>query len=263
VDIATRRERGRWRLIAQLDEWLQVPMLLLSLVWLALVVIELSSGESRLLETIGIVIWALFLLEFAVRLALAPDKSVFFKRNWLTVIALAIPALRVLRALAFLRAARALRSIRLVRIVGTANRSMNALRDALKRRQAGYVAALTLAVVLLGAAGMLSFEPAGEVENGFISYADALWWTVMLISSIGSAYWPVTVEGRLLTALLALYGLGVIGYIAATFASFFVGRDAEARGGPVAGSADLDALRRELRAIRQAIDRANDGPAQA
>ena len=263
MDIATRRERGRWRLIAQLDEWLQVPMLLLSLVWLAILVIELSSGESRLLETLGIAIWAVFLIEFAVRIALAPDKKLFFKRNWLTVVALAVPALRILRALAFLRAARALRSIRLVRIVGTANRSMNALRQALRRRQAGYVGAVTVAVVLLGAAGMLSFEHAREVENGFRSYGDALWWTVMLISSIGSAYWPVTVEGRLLTALLALYGLGVIGYIAATFASFFIGRDAEMRGGPIAGSAELNALRGELRALRQSLERANGNPAKA
>ena len=76
----------------------------------------------------------------------------------------------------------------------------------------------------------------------------------MLISSIGSAYWPETTEGRLLTALLALYGLGVIGYIAAAFASFFVGRDAEDRHGPVAGRAELERIRQDLREVRRLLE---------
>lgn len=243
-----------WRLLAELDEWLRVPMILLSLVWLAILIIELTGGGSRLLETIALAIWVLFIGEFLLRFALAPDKSEFLRGNWLTLIALIVPALRVFRALAIVRAARALRSLRLVRIVGTANRSMNALRRSLKRRQAGFVAAATTAVILLGAAGMLSFEPASEVDGGFTSFGDALWWTVMLVSSLGSAFWPVTTEGRLLTALLAFYGLGVIGYIAAAFASYFVGRDAERRDGPVAGSAEIAALRDELRQLRMALE---------
>jgi len=248
------RPRGRWRLIAQLDDWLRLPMLVLSLAWLAILVVELTGGGSPLLTIIGIGIWVVFIAEFVIRLLLAPAKLQFLKSNWLTIIALAVPALRLVRVFAVLRAARALRSLRLVRIVGTANRSMNALRKSLKRRQAGYVGLVTAAVVLVGAAGMLSFEPASEVAGGFTSYGDALWWTVMLITSIGSAYWPVTAEGRLLTALLALYGLGVIGYIAATFASYFVGRDAEERHGPIAGSGELKALRGEIRALSAAVE---------
>ena len=98
---------------------------------------------------------------------------------------------------------RALRGLRLVRIVGTANRSMNALKATLSRRGFGYVAGLTLLVIFLGAAGMLNFENAAEVDGGFTSYGHALWWTGMLVASIGSDFWPHTTEGRLLTMLLA------------------------------------------------------------
>lgn len=251
--MATRHER--WRTLIQLDEWVRVPMLLLSLMWLLIVVAELTFGDGGLLTTVGTVIWIVFILEFALRFTLAPGKRVFLKKNWLTVIALAVPALRLFRALSVLRAASALRGLRLVRIVGTANRSMNALRSALRRRQFGYVAALTLLVLCLGSAGMLSFEPAGEVDGGFTSYGHALWWTGMLVASIGSDYWPVTTEGRVLAALLALYGLAVFGYITATFASFFIGRDAERPTGPVAGSREIAALRGELRALRLALER--------
>lgn len=245
--------RLRWRLLSDLDQWLRMPVVLLSLTWLAIVTWELVSGSTELLTTIGTVIWVLFIIEFVVRFALAPRKAPFLRSNWLTVIALAVPALRLVKALSVLRAARALRSIRLVRIVGTANRSMIALKTSLRRRGVGYVAGLTLLVVALGAAGMLNLENGRDVDGGFTSYGDALWWTGMLIASIGTDFWPATTEGRLLAMLLAMYGLAVFGYIAATLASFFVGRDAQETAGPLASSADVRRLLMELRALRAEI----------
>lgn len=245
--------RERWQTLEQLDEWLRTPMLVLSFLWLLIVVVELTQGATALLTVFGTIIWVIFILEFLLRLGLAPEKVPFLKKNWLTMVALIVPALRLVRALAVLRAARALRGFRLVRIVGTANRGMNALRSTLRRRGFGYVLGLTLLVLFLGAAGMLSFEPADEVEGGFTTYADALWWTGMLIATIGSDFWPATAAGRVLSFLLALYGLAVFGYIAATFASFFIGRDADADEGEVAGSRDIAALREEIAALRAAL----------
>lgn len=245
--------QARWRVLAQLDEWLRGPMLILSLLWLAILLAELMGGGSDLLVTFGTIIWIVFILEFALRFALAPQKGIFLRRNLLTMFALAVPALRLLRSFAILRAARALRGVRLVRIVGTANRSMNALKATLRRRGFGYVIGLTLVVIGLGAGGMLSFEPAGEVDGGFTGYGHALWWTGMLVASIGTDFWPSTVEGRILSSLLALYGLAVFGYVAATFASFFIGRDAASSRGEVAGSGEVAALRREIRALREAL----------
>jgi len=141
-----------------------------------------------------------------------------------------------------------------VRIVGTANRGMNALRHSLARRKVGYVGGMTLLVVTLGAAGMLYFEPAKEVGGGFKSYADALWWTVMLLTTIGSQYWPQTGEGRILAVLMSIYGLAVFGYITAVLASFFVGRDAEEPDAPVAGADDIRKLREEIAALRKVLE---------
>lgn len=243
----------RWDTLRALDNWLEKPMLLLSFVWLVLLLVELIHGITDLLETFGTLIWAAFILEFALRFTLAPEKTRFLQTNWLTIIALIVPALRLFRVFSFLKAARALRGVRLVRVVGSLNRGMNALRRTLKRRQFGYVLALTSLVLFLGAAGMYSFEPAPEIEAGFTSYGHALWWTGMLIASIGTDFWPITAEGRLLSALLSIYGLAVFGYITASFASFFVGRDAEAPDGEIAGASELALLRAELEALRQVL----------
>lgn len=111
----------RLNALEQLDAWLRTPMLVLSFVWLALVVVELVWGSSRLLEVIGTAIWIVFIIEFLVRFALAPYKLAFLKGNWLSVLALIAPAFRLLRLFRVVRFARAARGLRLVRIVGTAN----------------------------------------------------------------------------------------------------------------------------------------------
>ncbi len=244
-------ENERWSALAELDEWLRTPMLVLSFLWLLLVVVELVWGAFDALETFGTAIWVAFLLEFAVRFALAPEKIGFLRQNWLTVIALVVPAFRLFRAFRIVRVARAARGLRLVRIVGTANRGMNALRASLSRRGLGYVTGLTVLVALLGAGGMLAFEPASQVDGGFESYADALWWTGMLLATMGSEFWPRTPEGRILCFLLAVYGFAVFGYITASFASFFVGRDAASEEGEVAGTREIAALRAEIAALRR------------
>lgn len=243
-----------WKALRELDAWLEKPMLVLSFLWLVLVILELTRGSTALLEWFGTAIWIAFIAEFILRFSLAPEKRQFLRENWLTVIALIVPALRLFRAFTVFRAARALRGLRLVRVVGTANRGMNALRRTLKRRQFGYVFALTLVILLLGAAGMMSFEPAEQSPGGFTSYSHALWWTGMLIASIGTDFWPVTTEGRVLSSLLSLYGLAVFGYITAAFASFFVGRDAEAADGEIAGAPDLARLSAEIAALREALE---------
>jgi voltage-gated potassium channel len=119
----------------------------------------------------------------------------------------------------------------------------------MRRRGLGYAVALTALVTLLGAGGMLAFEPAAEGEGGFVGFADALWWTAMLMTTMGSAYWPQTAEGRLLCLLLSFYAFAVFGYITASFASFFVGRDREEE--RAAGSdPDAAGLRSEVAALR-------------
>lgn len=245
-------QEERWKVLTQLEEWLETPMILLSFVWFSLVVVELTWTTSGLFELLGTIIWIVFIAEFALRLVLAPDKLRFLKRNPITIVALIAPAFRFFRALRLLRL---VRGLRLVRIVGTANRSLNALRKSLGRRGLRYVVGATVLVTLLGAAGMLAFEPAREVEGGFEGYGEALWWTAMLVATMGSGFWPQTAEGRLLTFLLSLYGFGVFGYITASFATFFIGQEAQDKEGDVAGAADVAALREEIALLRAELQR--------
>ena len=231
-------------------------MLVLGFVWLALLILEFTRGLPPVLEAAGTIIWVVFILDFALKFALAPDKSDYLKANWLTALALAIPALRVFRVfrvVRVLRAARAARGLRLFRVVSSLNRGMRALGATMRRRGFGYVVALTVIVALSGAAGMYAFESELPDGRGLNTYGEALWWTAMVMTTMGSDYFPRTVEGRVLCLALAVYAFAVFGYVTATLATFFVGRDAESEEAEVAGAVQVESLRAEVAALREEL----------
>ncbi|GAA4306136.1 hypothetical protein GCM10023183_21020 [Nibribacter koreensis] len=230
-------------------------MIALGFVWLVLLVVEFIWGLTPVLEMASVAIWILFVLDFLLRFTLAPDKMPFLKSNWLTAVSLLVPALRVFRITRFLRVfrtVRAVRGIRLVRVLSSLNRGMKSLGATMNRRGFGYMLALSLAVLLAGAAGMYAFEK--DQPNGFDSYSEALWWTAMLLISLGSEYWPQSAEGRALCFLLALYGFAVLGYFTALLASFFLDRDAASNETEIAGAKQIVALQQEVRALRGMLE---------
>lgn len=244
--------RERYKLLNALQNTLEMPMIFLGFLWLVLLVVELIWGLNTWLQGISTFIWVIFILDFLVKLILAPDKLKFLKNNILTIISLLVPALRVFR---IARAFRVVRSFRLVKVIGSINRSMRTLAATMHRRAFGYVFLLTLIVICLGAAGMLAFEK--DVNKGFDNYGEALWWTAMLMTSLGSEFWPQTPEGKALCFLLSLYGFAVFGYFTATLASFFMGRDADSQSGEIAGAKQIHALHTEIIALRKQIENIN------
>jgi voltage-gated potassium channel len=257
-------KQQRWELLEHINTITDTPMIVLSFVWLGLLALDLTHGLGLLLQGVSNIIWALFVLDFVIEIIIAPHKRDYLRHNWLTAISLLLPALRVLRvfrALRLLQAARAARSLSLLRLLTSLNRGMRALGRTMGRRGIAYVAALTIIVTFAGAAGMAQFESPAALRTdtagvantgaGLSSYGEAVWWTAMIMTTMGSEYWPKTVEGRALGWLLAVYAFAIFGYITATIASYFVGQD---RDGQMqvenASAAEIAALRLEIAALR-------------
>jgi voltage-gated potassium channel len=248
-------DEQRSEILLRLECWLETPMVVLGFAWLALLVVDLVWGLSPLLRDLSDLIWIAFGIDFVVRLLVAPKKLAFLRANWLIALSLVVPALRVVRVLGVLRvlrAAQATQGLQLLRVVASINRGMQALGATMGRRGVGYVVALTAVVTATAAAGMYAFErnaPGGGLDN----YGAALWFTIMLLTTIGSDYWPKTAEGRILCILVSLYAIGVFGYITASLATFFVARDAESDEGELAGEKSVVALREEVAALRTEV----------
>ncbi len=250
VQVENSEKIKRYRRLAKISEWTEIPLIFLGFLWLVLLVVELIWQLTPFLMTLVNVIWVIFILDFLIKLIVAPARWKFLRRNTLTIISLFIPAFRIFRIFASLRLLRSLgviRSIRVIRVVGSVNRGMRVLDKTLERRAFGYVLILTLLIALVAAAAMFAFEKAGT----FDSYLDALYWTAMMITTMGSGYWPASPEGKTLALLLSVYSLGVLGYFTAMLSSFFIGRDADNEQAEVAGTRQLDEIAAELKALRE------------
>lgn len=260
----------RWQLLAHVQQLLEKPMTFLAFVWLALIILSFTTREGRLLRDLSYAIWAVFVLDFLLEFTIAPHKIEYLKRHWLTAVSLAAPALSIFRVFGIFQALFAAHSagyVSLLQLISSYNRGMHALQQTMKRRGVGYVLAITVIVLFAGAAGMLAFEnpqalisdgQAQQVQQGagLHSYADALWWTAMVLTTMGSQYWPLTPQGRILCWFLALYAISVFGYLTATIASHFIGQDANP-GQPqpqtTGGSTNTDRLHAEIEQLSKQI----------
>lgn len=236
--------QNRYELLQQLEELLNLPMAILGFAWLALLLADLVWGLTPNLETLLDTIWIIFIADFFIELLVAPKKSAFLKSNWLTIIALIVPAVRIFRVLRILRFAKGLA---LTRIVSTINRSIRSLRFTMGRRGFGYVVALASIVALAGSSGMYAFERG--INPDIESFGAALWYAVIAIT-ISTDYRPYSPEGRVLLFLLGLFSLAITGYVTAALASYFIDRDAESDETALLNKKDINDLRAEIRALR-------------
>ncbi len=259
----------RWELLEHLTEAFEVPLTALAFAWLLLLIVDFTTGLNPLLQTITYVIWAVFIVDFVLKMIIAPDKTNYLRHNWLTAIALVLPAARVLRvfqALRVLRAVRAVRTVGLLRVLTSLNRSMRAAAAFLGQRGIGYMVAISVIVLFGGSAGMLLLESPSSLRDagyadaarqgaGFETYGEAIWWTATVMTTLGPDQWPRTGEGRILGFLLAIYALAVFGYITANIASYFLGRTPEAKSSAGGAKSENAALREEVAALRAEIAR--------
>ncbi len=125
-----RINRKRYRIFYKLEEHLEIPMFLLAIGWLILFIIEIFRGLSPFEEKLIYVIWILFILEFLIKFIIAPRRLQFIKQNWITIISLIIPALRVFRifkALRILSTVRVINSTKIIRAITSGKRFFGAL----------------------------------------------------------------------------------------------------------------------------------------
>ena len=221
-------------LLRRLSALLDRPMTVLSFVWFGLMLIDFISGLGPTLDFLSYCIWALFVFHFLLEFWIAPEKVRYLRSNAITALALLLPAFRmfrVVRAFKLLRLAKLNRGMRLVRWLTSLNRGMKATQHTLRKRGLVYVLALTALVDFGGAAGIYWIENPqalheagyGSFNGGSIgSYSEALWWTSMMLTTMGSDYFPKTGEGRIITLLLAVYAFAIFGYITATVASLII-----------------------------------------
>lgn len=238
---------------ARLDRLLALPMLVLTAVFLAALVLpvldtHLSAGTRTALAAVNLGIWAAFLAEYLARLYVAPDRFHFVRHN---VFDLALVVIPVLRPLRLLRAVRLLRAARLGQLTAGSGRVVEEGRMRLASRAA--LLAVGTTAILIFAAAVMEFDVEHTARHASITtFPDALWWAASTITSAGYGdVYPVTAAGRAIGVVVMFAGLGILGVVTASVAAWFV--SAEERATEKQQAAAISALAAEVAALREAV----------
>lgn len=151
----------RVELLSQINALLDFPLTLLSILWLVLIIVDFVYGFSPFLQTLSLVIWGVFIVDFLVELEISPGKKDYLKKNWLVVLSLFLPALRVLTLFSgfrLVRFANFVRALNLARILSSFNRSPRTVRQVMRQRGLRYVLLLTMLITFLGTSDIYDFE---------------------------------------------------------------------------------------------------------
>ncbi|MDQ3476292.1 MAG: hypothetical protein M3492_08170 [Actinomycetota bacterium] len=166
-----------------------------------------DSALGVVLTIAGWALWGVFVVEFAVRLVVAPDTGHFLKRNWWQLLFLVLPFLRILRL------ARAVRMLRTGRVLSSAVRSSRSARRVLRGR-VGWLAVVS-AITVLGSSQLL-------YEFGdYNSYGDALH-AAALAAITGEPLGQSDGFTRSLEVLLAIFSVVVFATLAGTLGAYFL-----------------------------------------
>jgi voltage-gated potassium channel len=220
----------------------EVPLTVVTILWLPILIIPLvTSVHGAMAETFAFIdymVWALFVLEYLIKLYLSPSRAHFFRTHILDLIIVAVPFFRPARA------ARLARLGRLARVGVVLTRGIGRARSLLTHRGLHFVL-LTVAMVVFACAGVATVaersSPAGNIHN----FGEGLWWSVVTITTVGYGdHYPVTPLGQGVAVVLMLVGIGLIGVLTATVASYFVGQDLDKE------QSQRDMLRAELEQAR-------------
>jgi voltage-gated potassium channel len=191
------------------------------------IVADQTPEQMAVLETVDALICAIFLGEFCVRFAKAPDRRVFVRRHWWELLA-AIPinsyTTQLLRGVNLLRMVRLVRLLRLIRFVVRLKILLDNSARFAEKTYLVYVATLAAAVIAFGTLGFHYME-AGHNPN-VKSLWDSFWWTIVTITTVGYGdIYPVTTGGRILAIFLMIGGITTFSASTAAIAAHLIRQD--------------------------------------
>ena len=150
-------------------------------------------------------IWAVFIVDYFVRLGLASNRRLFVRRNILDMMSMVIPFMRPFLLLVYLRRLRWFRG-----------RTGSSLRARIVA-YAGSAVIMFIFVISLAVFAAERHAPGASIT----SYGDAVWWAMETISTVGYGDMvPVTVPGRIYAVTLMLGGMVIVGATTATVISY-------------------------------------------
>jgi voltage-gated potassium channel len=214
--------RSREEALHRFERMMAWPLLILAVAIIPIIVVpmlaDLSPGALSALKAADLLIWAAFAVDYIVRFSIAPRKSHFLTHHKLDLVVVAVPFAQPFRLIRSVRVLRVFRAGRAATYIG---RGAQEARSLFSRENSGFAILMSGLIILGGAAVVYGLERSAP-GTAIKSMPDAIWWAITTVSTVGSDKYPVTAEGRAIAVVLMILGIGLVGLLAGTMASFFV-----------------------------------------
>ncbi len=219
-----------------------VPLTVLAVAFLIVYawrVLDSAPQLGTLLSRVDIAIWVVFAVDFAVRFWLSTDRLRFVRQNPLDLIIVLLPPARPLRLL---------RAVFLV--LGAVDRRT---RTHTRARLSIFVAASSILVLLLCSLALYDTEHEAPGAN-VTSFADALWWSAVSVTTVGYGdFYPVTTEGRLVALVLMTFGIGLVSFAIGTTTSWIADKLNTVESTTEQSEREIETLIGEIRSLRAEV----------
>ena len=232
------------------SEWVLTAVAVAFLVAYSIQVLSSPVGAvNSLLNSVMTLLYLAFIVDYVVRLVLAPQRRRWFFRHLFDLAIVALPVLRPLRLL---------RLLVLIKVMQRAGG------DAIRGRVAVYAASSAVLFFYVASLAMLQTERSAP-DSTITSFGDAIWWAVTTVTTVGYGdTYPVTVTGRVIAGLLMIGGISLIGVITATVASWIVERVSEGdSANRAATAAQMEELRDQIHQLSAALRVRDETPENA
>lgn len=141
------------------------------------------------------------------------SKWEYIKKNPFDIIA-------ILPLDSIFRIARIARAIRIIRVFSIVSKSFKPVLDIFNTNGLNKVVTVTISLIFISSVPIYYFEP------NILTFEDALWWSVVTATTVGYGdISPETGLGRLIAIILMLFGIGLIGMLTGSIATYFIGEN--------------------------------------